>query len=426
MRGFATEQFAEHIGSPSGDLVIEGLMGIRYSTTALVKAGFVGGGRHLQLATKADPDRALEALRSASATAEALHIDEDDVVATMSITRAPGGPILYMHLCDSAALLEEYLHVLARELEAAGLSGRLLAAKSVDSPRVYAPTLTAVLQLTLDYQAMLAHPHDYGAPDPNWWVSQDRTMRVVPPLVDWCLQPEGEVYLYTGIELRLDPGDVTPILLDSLRHNARAELRNIAPDRRWMRRLRLHESGGVFAQTYAPDQPWQTQLDTLQPVLRGTAADVANAFVRPLGSTIGKRNEAWRQPPATPLSTQWGGVGSRLWSIAHLDDEYLPDAYAQQVVTDHHLHRLGHLPTDRWHIEHLGDHRHLITARDPQPWLDVDPRPYTKADNDFTRPAPPDQATLTQARDDFAPAILTLDVLEAHPAPEVTGPQRPL
>ena len=398
-------------------------MAVRYSVASLRRAGFVGGGQSLQFATRADSGVALAAFQAASTAAEAPYLDADDVVATLSITRAPGGPVAYMHLCDTAELLEDYLRVVARHLEAAGLSGRLQPAKSQDSPRVWAPALTAVLQLELPYRQMLDSPHDVDFPGVGWWVEDDRTDRVVPALVDWCLDTPGEAYLFTGFGMRLPPSEVAPILLDSLHRGGHAKLTRITEDRRRLRRLVFDIYGAVMVQTYDPDQAWQAHRDALQQPLRHAAPDVWNAFVRPLNSGVIGRYQAWEEPPATPLAAR-RALGSRMWFITHLERDYLPDAYGQQVVTGAHLLRLGELPSERWMVEDLGRDRYLVTARDLAAWFDVDPRPYGGEDTHFSRPAPPDPDTLAQARADFADAILTADVLRAHPTPPMTGPRR--
>jgi hypothetical protein len=400
-------------------------MTVRYSLQAMKRAGVVGGGRAVQFVTKAEPGAALEALVSAATVAEEPHLEAglngEDTISTSSYTQLPDGPMAFMHLCDNADLLAHWMRVVADQLEQAGLSGRLQVAKSVEPLFLNVPALTAVIALQIEQDTRLAAPHLYGTPPIGWWVSQDRTDRVIPALVDWVLEAPGEVYLFAGIGMHLTPEAAKSILLSMILSSNWKELKRVTEDRRQQRRLVVHEEGGVIVSSYDADSTWLEQFEALQAPLRQAAPAAVHALVRPL-PPVDKQTDAWERPPATPYAATVG-VASTLGAVAHLLGEYVPDAYAQQVLTTAQLDRIGELPAERWEVEDLAAGRHLVTARDLAPWLDVNLSPYSPEDTYMTRAAIPEAAILAQARADFGPAILTPEVLRANPTPSPTGPR---
>jgi hypothetical protein len=74
----------------------------------------------------------------------------------------------------------------------------------------------------------------------------------------------------------------------------------------------------------------------------------------------------------------------------HLNGQYIPDAHGLQVLTDAHLARVDDL--SGWIIEPLGAGKHLVQAKDLEPW-------YATID--------PDPDTLAKARTDFGGMLLT-------------------
>ena len=58
----------------------------------------------------------------------------------------------------------------------------------------------------------------------------------------------------------------------------------------------------------------------------------------------------------------------------HLNSKYVPDAHGLQILTDTHLGHATNLSD--WVIEPLGGGRHLVQAKDLQPWYaNIDPNP---------------------------------------------------
>jgi hypothetical protein len=393
---------------------------VSYSVAALRRARVVRGGGALQFVTRGDPRMALEVLRAAGRRAEEPFLgpgmEGENFISVAGFASAPDGPIVVLAECDSAELLAEWLASVAGQLEEAGLSGRIQAARSVETPRLNVPLMTMGIALQVELEEMLASPWSERQPEVGWWVSEERTRRVLPGLVDWCLDGPGRVHLFAGIGMDLAPKEVEPIVLSSVSSTSEVYLQRLTEDHRHQRRLWIHEGGGVICSTYDPDLGWAKRLQSVQQPLRHAGPDAMHALVR-IAPSAPRLSYLWKYPPVTPYVEQRGLAPLRLWQLAHLQGDYVPDAYLQQVLTSAHLDRIGELPPDRWETEELGHDRHLVTARNLDPWLDYDPSPYHGSDNVYTRPAAPDPATLAQARVDLEPALLTLETLAQHPTP---------
>lgn len=401
-------------------------MPVRYSLAAIRRSGLVGNGRPIQFVTDADPSTAVEMFRSAARAAEEPYLaaaqDGEDFIASSNYAPAPGGPIGYMHLCDNAELLAAWLASVAERLEQAGLSGELRIVKDVEGPGLDAPTMVAGIALCLDYDALKATPLVDGMAPKRWWVSAERTSRVVPELVAWCLDTAGEVFVRAGTGLRLDPDAVEEFVLGALGASTEVRVRRATADGSQHRYLVCHPDGGVICGVRDQHLSWAEQARLMEAPLRHAAPDAMHAMVRP-GRPVIRVSYLWERPPPTPYAEARGRVPTRLWSLAHLQSDYVPDAYLQQVMTSSQLTKIdaaGGLPAERWLVEHLGNDRHLVTARDQTPWLALDPEPYQKGETYASRPAVPDPATLAQARADFAPALLTYQVHQQFPSP-LTG-----
>lgn len=154
-------------------------MPVTFSVNSLVRGGFVGGGSVIQFRTKAEPASALDAFVAAARIAERQFVDDTSTVSTSAAAQNPVGPVLVMQLCDSAELLEQWCQAVARQLEATGFSGSLAPAASIEIPTLNAPAITACVQMHVDWDALIETPAPYSSPTAGWWVSQDRTDRLL-------------------------------------------------------------------------------------------------------------------------------------------------------------------------------------------------------------------------------------------------------
>jgi len=164
------------------------------------------------------------------------------------------------------------------------------------------------------------------------------------------------------------------------------------------RSLHARIGGEVILQSYEPSRGWHAQIESLRAPLLATAADVLNTFVRITSTDVLSRQAAKDQPPGAPMS---GLLGSWSWSIAHLEGDYVPDAYGQQVITTNELRRAHDLSPERWIVEDLGHDQHLVIAQELGAWFDTDCSPYQVGDDRYRNPAIPSPTTLTQARADY-------------------------
>ena len=397
-------------------------MPVVYSLPALRKA-LVGRGGAVQFVTDGAPQHALDIFRSAANRVEvpmvATAMDGADFLATSAYATAPGGPVGYMHHCDNAELLASWLASVSDDLAAAGLSGRLQQVVSVSPPVLDAPAVSLGAALVLEYDDLIRGPFESGNAPAGWWVSDERTRRVLPALVSWCLDTPGDVFVRAGAGLQLPAEVVTEFVLSAVGAATRVTVERVATDQSVRRRLVLHSDGGVVCTVRDETATVSQHMELLQAPLRHCAVDAVHAFVR-AGAPRVKLGDFWETPPKTPFVEVRGGRSPiRLWSLAHLQPDYVPDAYVQQVPTSSQLDRIdaaGGLDPARWHVEELDDRR-LVTAKDTSPWLDLDQRPYARGDRWVDRPSVPDLATLARAREDFGPALLTAEVVAGHPPP---------
>jgi hypothetical protein len=140
------------------------------------------------------------------------------------------------------------------------------------------------------------------------------------------------------------------------------------------------------------------ELAALRKALAAVAPVVEGALVRRSKVANG---EVWffvvnGYPPFPPYNEP----GDPLARERHLLGARTLDAYGLQVLTDRHVARAKDLTG--WDVRPLGAGRHLVQARDLDPWYATDR---------------PDPAVLDQARADFGPLILTRDDVLHDPGP---------
>lgn len=134
------------------------------------------------------------------------------------------------------------------------------------------------------------------------------------------------------------------------------------------------------------------RLPDLLAGLRVVAPYVDYAWVRRATPLIpGERDMRGRKPTAMEdLATD-----RRVMPVL---TEYVVDAYVAQVLTTRHLARAGSLAS--FEVENLGGDRHLVVARDPEPWLDT---------------LVPTPDLVERARGELGAALLTAEIVYAQP-----------
>lgn len=152
--------------------------------------------------------------------------------------------------------------------------------------------------------------------------------------------------------------------------------------------------GGEASYQVVSNASWQHRIATLRDALTALPADTEHGFIRP--ATRGALG-LYNLDNVLPLP---GIEEHHVRYNKHLSGRYLPDAHGIQLVRTAHLDNAHDLTA--WDITDLGHDRHLVQARDLEPW-------YA-----HTQPEPD---VLTQARADFAGALLTEQVITDHPTP---------
>lgn len=381
-------------------------MVVQVRSSAIDKAWRSGGGESVWLvldspgrdvADAASYDRFQAAVTSANDSATARG-DDDTVFAEAPSYTQRGFAVLMSRAADRAAL-RRFTADLAVALEGAGVSGSLSAATETFAP-VWSqggPVLTAFVAWAIDLDAMTRDPRRTS----GWHVPAEPTGRIVDLLATWCgpLTPCSIVRAgQHGVALDA-PGaaEVSALLARGVGSTGIAGLEIVDDDARAVRQAALAPGGETVLQVASEDDAatsWRDTVDSLRSALTALPADVNHGFIRPT---------VRRALSAQMLDASLALPGIQEYHVRynkHLLDRYVPDVHGVQVLRDLHLDALG--DTSGWQVTDLGSGRHLVEAEDLGPWFaDVFPDP----------------AALDVARAQFAPVLLTPEVIAAHPAP---------
>lgn len=286
-----------------------------------------------------------------------------------------------------------WLEDLGRDLDARGAAVRLApyvaneAIPNIDAWMSRPPAPTAFLFFT----------------DPK----RDRTGRriaaatiagMADPLVSWSHVPGGIVVVRKGL---------TEVIVPATRAAAAmTEGMPIEPPQFGVRQFTLdpprqrsasfdYDARGVLQ--IVDDVPAADLLEGLLDGLRLLAHDLDYAYVR-------------RATPVSPSEWDPAMVLGRPMThlemlvadgnVAHLLPAFVPDAHVAQVLTDEHLSRSPELAA--FDHEDLGHGRHLVWARELEPWL---------------AGLNPDSDVIEDARRAFGALLLTEEIYAADPAP---------
>ncbi len=392
--------------------------GVTYTLSAFKRDRFVGGGKHLLLQSDQDPELTLHAFRESTyAVTEALHdheVRDEAYVVLDGPVPSPNGPIARVQDCEPAKALPLMLEHLAADLTARGITGKLVPAKEAKDRSPVArdawPVLGMILSPLDDTDAMYAAYEDWRHHQlrKGSWVDEERLRRVVTTLVDWMTQIQGPVLIHSTTVVEADPAGLVDYVIQALKGRPRFAISATSSDNR-RRQVRFAYSE-VLVYDFDPDQPRSQQLRALTDLATRLAPDLAYALVRELRSSTRDVIYLRDVPPTIGLFEDLSSTGP----VMHLEPHYVFDAGVAQVLTTSQLTKTTLAP-ERWHVEDLGNDRHLVTALDPDPWLHPDPH-YIHQGNTLP-PDWTDPEVLAAARADFGPAILTLHTLRQNPPP---------
>jgi hypothetical protein len=142
---------------------------------------------------------------------------------------------------------------------------------------------------------------------------------------------------------------------------------------------------------------WRDRLEQVTAAMVAFPEDTDLAFVQYSGAYTIDWSDLATGRPALPYVLESGIRYNR-----HLNSKNIPDAHGLQFLTDTHLGHATNLSD--WVIEPLGGGRHLVQAKDSEPW-------YANID--------PDPQTLAQASADFGKMMLTPETIADNPLPWV-------
>lgn len=316
-----------------------------------------------------------------------------EAVSGQTVEPSPYGPVVFLDRVGEDADNSHWLGAFADRLTAEGWSGTLEPAPQ--PPSSYLPgglqqglgtTLFAALPLTPDPPRGITPT--WGPP--RWSVDEAATSELCRELVAWGSTPGADVRLETGrTRLHVDGDEVTDPLTWSVTHDYRAATNYVDAGVPALRRIAFAPWGQVTAQVVDGGADWRSRVDALREPLQQAAPEVA--FLRTTHHIVGSWLDLNTVTPELPFVPE---VEVRLHR--GLWNRYLPDVHGIQVLTSAHLEGVGDL--SGWTVQTIGPGRHLVEARDLEPWFAGDE---------------PDPRALTEAREVFAGVLFTPEVVNA-------------
>jgi hypothetical protein len=231
---------------------------------------------------------------------------------------------------------------------------------------------------------------------PGWHVPTAVTNKVTDVGAAWGRFPGADVYLSRNIhQIRTKNPDVGRPLADGIIKSGMAGVTYLRSQPRRMTSMYLGVQGQACYEVMDDTVSWRDRLEQVTEAMVAFPEHTDLAFVQYSNSFTSSWTTLQTGRPPLPYVQEHHVRYNR-----HLISQYTPDAHGLQILTDAHL---GHA-TDLsdWNIEPLGGGRHLVQAKDLEPW-------YAYID--------PDPETLAKARADFGKMILTPQAIADNPPP---------
>jgi hypothetical protein len=293
---------------------------------------------------------------------------------------------------------------LARHLEAHGVTGTLTGvtpARASNWIRAEPPVPTAFLTWSYDAANFSTNPVTTDDPGGRLWKPDPDTTRAIAELVTDFARPGGAKSLLSQGAFQFaiaTTDDLADMLCAAiLSDGGQAGLWCIDDTTHTARKAALGCAAQTVLKLVGDTPTWQQRVDVLLDTITARADLVDHAFIR----------TAYQSPHSFTDVT--GAVPIPHADEAafrynqHLTISHVIDVNGIQVLTDTHLERLRH--PEHWHIDDLGNGRHLVTAPDLAAWYAT---------------TTPDPATVDQARLDFADLLLTTEAIATNPPPWAT------
>jgi hypothetical protein len=229
-----------------------------------------------------------------------------------------------------------------------------------------------------------------------WHVPAALTAKIADAATVWGRFDGADVYLQRSIhQIQTRDPDVGPALADGAAKFSQAGVTYMRSQPRRKVTMALSPLGRACNGVMDNTASWKDRLARVVQAMVAFRRDTDLAFVQ----------------YSNALTLDWSGLStgrpllpyvreSQVRYNRHLNGQYIPDAHGLQLLTDARLKHANDL--SGWIIEPLGAGKHLVQAKDLEPW-------YATID--------PDPATLPKARADFGGMLLTPKIIAANPPP---------
>lgn len=375
---------------------------VQVDTKAVLRALSRGHGEEawVQILVDDSEDAVLHASDVDQAVAAANEDSFGGDIETLGAVETPikGGYAILIQRPGTKRTYLRWLDKVAQLLTEGGAEGVITAAPHVLSPAWYRndPTIpaqpTAMIAFrTSDLSAMSRDEARFV-----WAVPPEPTRRIVEAVAQWTRLDGAKIHLgVSGYTTVAQVEDIEPMLNAALPREPSASIDQFTTKPRRMRSASFGNYGTAGMQIVDFATPWPDRVQDLIEGMRRLPDLIEQASLAHMGKG---------SPP-------WSNIGSAVPRPPHvmayhfrtnpnLRRQFVPDAYAAQVLTQDHLSRAHDLSD--WAITDLGYGRSLLTAPDLESWF---------------ASGQPDPAVLAKARADFGDMILTDEVAEQAPGP---------
>ena len=307
------------------------------------------------------------------------------------------GPVAWMSRCRPEDGVRAWFAAFAEHLVRLGKAGKVTTARQTNFPRWFGDEpLPMQLTAFVSYRTNDLSGLEGRERETRWHVPAAVTKELVDAATVWGRFDGADVYLGRGYgEIRTKNPDVGRPLAQAVIKWGHAGVTYLRSEPPRVATLNLNRQGQACYTVLDDTVPWQDRLEQVTAAMVALPEDTDLAFVQYTSAYAVSWMELQVVRPALPYVEEPDIRYNR-----HLNSRYIPDAHGLQLLTDAHLEHASDLSD--WVIEPLGGGRHLVQAKDLQPW-------YANID--------PDPQTLAKARADFGKMILTKQTIADNPFP---------
>jgi len=322
----------------------------------------------------------------------------DDVHTTGGVSDSDAGPVVLLRRVGHEPGLRSWLGAFARHLESLGLSGKVTAAPEAYFPDWFNGPLGLPRQLTafVSYKTNDLTQLEDQERRAGWHVPAALTEKITNAGAAWGHFPGADVYLSRNIhQIRTKNPDVGRPLADGITRFGMAGVTFLSTEPGRMTSMYLYVQGQACYEVMDDTVSWRDRLEQVTAAMVAFPEDTDLAFVQYSNAYTTSWSTLQVSRPPLPYVQEHHVRYNR-----HLISQYTPDAHGLQILTDAHLGHASDLSD--WVIKPLGGGRHLVQAKDLEPW-------YAHID--------PDPDTLVKARADFGMMTLTPQTIADNPPP---------